>query len=132
RNALPFLVPGPDALFELLVLCVDGFRRHWQRVSIARPPSDFSRRRRPYPRTGSGSCTRVRRAAGAAALVAAAVVLVACGGQQTSDEASAARASASATGWATKTELLWLRRTGAWVADLVAADARVDDIAARV
>jgi hypothetical protein len=64
--------------------------------------------------------------------VAAAVVLVACGGQQTSDEASAARASASATGWATKTELLWLRRTGAWVADLVAADARVDDIAARV
>jgi hypothetical protein len=64
--------------------------------------------------------------------VAAAIVLVACGGQQTSDEASAAPASATATGWATKAELLWLRRTGVWVADLVAADARVNDIAARV
>jgi hypothetical protein len=62
--------------------------------------------------------------------VAAAVVLVACGGEQTSGEAEAA--PASATGWATAAELLWLRRTGVWVADIVAADARVDDIAKTV
>ena len=73
---------------------------------------------------------KVRRAAGAAALGAAALALAACGGHGASIDATPATASAG--GWATSDELVWLRRAGVWQDDILAAARRVREIATQV
>lgn len=72
----------------------------------------------------------MRRAAGAAALGAAAFALAACGGHGASIDAAPAEASAG--GWATSDELVWLRRAGVWQDDIVAAANRIPEIATKV
>jgi hypothetical protein len=73
---------------------------------------------------------KVKRAAGAAALGAAALALTACGGHGASIDAAPAEASAG--GWATSDELVWLRRAGVWQHDIVASARRVREIATQV
>jgi hypothetical protein len=72
----------------------------------------------------------MRRAAGAAALGAVAFALVACGGHDVSVDATAAHASAG--GWATSDELVWLRRAGVWQDEIVEAAGRIRQIATQV
>lgn len=73
---------------------------------------------------------KVRRAAGAAALGATAFALAACGGHDVSIDATAAHASAG--GWATSDELVWLRRAGVWQHEIVEAAGRIPEIAKQV
>jgi hypothetical protein len=56
--------------------------------------------------------------------------LVACGGHEPTLDAAPAEASAG--GWATSDELVWLRRAGVWQDDIVAAANRIPQIATQV